>query len=85
MAVELGDRILQKLHDAEPGARLDTAELATEFDVEQQAVVGAVKSLQARELIVAEVSITKFKQLPPVRLGGIDVFMCRALTTNGTF
>uniref|UniRef100_D6RIJ2 Phenylalanyl-tRNA synthetase, alpha subunit n=1 Tax=Mus musculus TaxID=10090 RepID=D6RIJ2_MOUSE len=67
--------LLRRLEVADGG--LDSAELATQLGVEHQAVVGAVKSLQALgEVIEAELRSTKCWELtteaPAQRQGGLQ-------------
>lgn len=83
--MELNERILKYLEENE---KADTLKLANEFNEDHQKIVGAVKSLEALDMIVSEpVKSTKWELTEEGKLvaenGSHEAVLYRSIPENG--
>lgn len=83
--MELNERILKYLEGSD---NVDTLKLASEFNEDHQKVVGAVKSLEALEMVVSEpVKSTKWELTEEGNLvaenGSHEAVLYRSIPDNG--
>lgn len=83
--MELNERILKYLESSD---KVDTLKLASEFNEDHQKIVGAVKSLEALEMVISEpVKSTKWELTEEGKLvaekGSHEAVLYRSIPEDG--